>query len=97
MAVNFHLSFGKNRENHALTLFHKKQKTEIDIYLKKGEVKFRARDSWAQNWGAIPGNDELMSAEGIQDGANIVISEEGNYHVILNLTSNMYQFIKQDD
>lgn len=70
---------------------------EIDLYLKKGEVKFRTRDSWAQNWGAIPGNAALMEAQGIQDGANIIISEEGDYHVTLNLSTNVYQFVKQND
>lgn len=64
---------------------------EIDLYLKKGTVKFRCRDSWNQNWGGMSfpkGKAEL-------DGDNIYV-EEGNYHVTLNLSTNTYEFIKED-
>lgn len=71
---------------------------ELDIYLLKGLIKFRCRDSWQQNWGAIPDNDNVFpKGLGIQEGSDIIIPEAGNYHVTLNLTTNMYEFIKLED
>jgi len=68
---------------------------EIDLYLNMGEIKFRCRDSWTQNWG----NDDHTFPVGVgyQDGGNIIINEAGNYHVILKPETGDYQFIKQDD
>ena len=66
---------------------------EIEIYLKVGTVKFRCRDSWAVNWGG----DSFPNGEAIKHGYDIPINEEGNYHVILNLSKNSYEFIKKDD
>lgn len=66
---------------------------EIELYLKEGLVKFRCRDSWAVNWGGTTfpkGNADF-------EGPDIAVSEAGNYRVILNLTKNTYEFIKQDD
>lgn len=68
---------------------------EINIYLKKGSVKFRCRDSWSQNWG----NDEtnkFPKGRAVHDGADIPIPEEGNYRVILNLSESTYEFIQQE-
>lgn len=72
---------------------------EIDIYLMEGNVKFRCRDSWQQNWGAIQegGNNVFPKGLGVQKGSDIVIPEAGNYHVILNLTTNIYEFIKLEE
>ena len=71
---------------------------EIDIYLLEGNVKFRCRDSWQQNWGAIPDAINVFpKGIGIQEGKDIVIPEAGNYHIILNLTTNMYEFIKLEE
>jgi hypothetical protein len=63
---------------------------EITLFLKKGVVKFRCRDSWAINWG---GN---TFPEGIaeHEGGDIEVPEAGNYKVILNLSEKQYEFIK---
>jgi hypothetical protein len=66
---------------------------ELDIYLLQGNVKFRCRDSWAQNWG----NSDFPKGTGYQDGPDISIPEEGNYHVIFKPETGEYQFIKQAD
>ena len=66
---------------------------EIELYLKEGRVKFRCRDSWAQNWGG----STFPKGEANFEGPDIPVSEAGNYKVILNLTTNTYEFIKQDD
>jgi hypothetical protein len=65
---------------------------ELDLYLKKGTVKFRCRDSWNQNWGG----DTFPKGNAQPDGENIFITA-GTYHVILNLSKNTYEFIKLDD
>ena len=64
---------------------------EVDLYLKKGTVKFRCRDSWNQNWGGT----SFPKGKAEVDGDNIYV-EEGNYHVTLNLSANTYEFIKED-
>ena len=66
---------------------------ELDIYLLKGNVKFRCRDSWAINWGGTT----FPKGEPAPDGPDIPVTEAGNYRIILNLTANTYEFIKQDD
>jgi len=65
---------------------------ELDLYLKKGTVKFRCRNSWNQNWGGT----SFPKGKAEQNGTNIPV-EEGNYHVIINLSENTYEFIKQDN
>ncbi len=66
---------------------------ELDLYLKKGTVKFRCRDSWTQNWGASRTDDSIFP-KGIaeQDGPNIPIEKAGDYHITLNLSTNSYEF-----
>jgi len=66
---------------------------EVDIYLLKGKIKFRSRDSWAQNWGA----DTFPKGIGRQDGQDILIPEAGNYHIIFKIVTGEYEFIKQDE
>ncbi len=66
---------------------------EIDLYLKEGTVKFRCRDSWAQNWGS----NDFPKGIGYQDGPNIPVNEAGMYHVTLNLSSNYYEFTKKEE
>jgi hypothetical protein len=66
---------------------------EIDLYLKVGRVKFRCRDSWAINWGG----NSFPEGQAQFEGPDIPVSEPGNYRIILNLTSNTYEFIKLDD
>jgi len=66
---------------------------EITLHLKQGQVKFRCRDSWAINWGGTT----FPSGETVSFGNDINVPEAGNYHIVLNLTANTYEFIKQDD
>lgn len=66
---------------------------EIELYLKEGRVKFRCRDSWAINWGG----ESFPIGTARNEGQDIPVSEAGNYRVILNLSENTYEFIKQDD
>lgn len=65
---------------------------EIDLYLKEGTVKFRCRDSWAQNWGGTT----FPKGDTFYDGPNIPVNDGGNYHIILDLNKNTYEFIKLD-
>jgi len=69
---------------------------EVILFLKEGRVKFRCRDSWAQNWG-VRGEMEFPKGHAVQDGRDIPIPEAGNYRVVLNLTANTYEFIKLAD
>lgn len=69
---------------------------EITMFLKEGAVKFRCRDSWAQNWGVI-GNSEFPMGNAVHDGRDIPINEAGNYQIILDLTKNKYEFRMQED
>lgn len=64
---------------------------EIEMHLKVGLVKFRCRDSWAVNWGG----NSFPNGEANFEGTDIHVNEAGNYHIILNLTSNTYQFKKK--
>jgi len=66
---------------------------EIDLYLKEGAVKFRCRDSWAQNWG----NDDFPTGIGELDGEDIEVNEAGNYHIIFKPITGEYEFIKLED
>ena len=67
---------------------------EIDLYLKKGEVKFRCNDSWNIYWASIffPKGYGLL-----YDYGNIPVTKAGNYHVIFKPVTGEYEFIKQDD
>jgi hypothetical protein len=65
---------------------------EIEMYLKKGLVKFRCRDSWSQNWGG----DSFPEGNADYDGGNIQVTEAGNYRITLNLSENSYTFKRQE-
>lgn len=65
---------------------------EIDTYLKQGIVKFRTRNSWNQNWGG----DTFPKGTTVWYGNDIQV-EAGNYHIVLNLTQNTYEFIKKEN
>lgn len=65
---------------------------EVDLFLKKGTVKFRCRDSWNQNWGGTT----FLKGKAVTDGDNIIV-EEGKYHIILNLSENTYEFVEDDE
>jgi hypothetical protein len=62
---------------------------ELNIHLNNGYIKFRNRDSWAYNWGGkgFPNGNTIFYGE------DITVSE-GNYHIILDLNKNTYQFIQ---
>ena len=70
----------------------KKGVWELELYLKNGHLKFRSDNNWTHNWGGT----EFPKARAKYWGSNIPITE-GNYHIILNLTENTYEFIKLDD
>jgi hypothetical protein len=61
---------------------------EINLKLSEGNVKFRTRDSWTQNWGGTTfprGSLQYF-------GRDIHILEPGFYHIKLNLNDNTYKF-----
>lgn len=59
-----------------------------EVSLGDGEMKFRAADDWAVNWGA--GTE--LSGQTVQDGANIPVSE-GVYDIWFNDLTNRYILI----
>ena len=69
---------------------------EADLYLKEGTIKFRCNDSWLRNWGADFGQDSYLAGPAVPDGNNIVIAEEGNYHIEINLSEFTYEITKID-
>lgn len=52
----------------------------VTTYLNVGEMKFRASDDWANNWGA----SDFPSGVATQDGPNIPISSAGYYTINFN-------------
>ena len=59
----------------------------ITIDLVVGEIKFRANDDWAVNFGDDAGNGSLEYG-----GANIAIAEAGNYTINLLLSGSDYTY-----
>ena len=66
---------------------------EIEMFLKPGKVKFRCRDAWAQNWGG----NSFPTGTAEFDGGDILVDEEGIYHIRLNLSEKTYEFVKIED
>ncbi len=66
---------------------------ETTLYLKKGVVKFRCHDSWIQDWGG----DDFPKGDAIYKHGDIPVNEAGLYHILLNLSTNTYEFIKLAD
>ncbi|MCC5929565.1 MAG: SusF/SusE family outer membrane protein [Cyclobacteriaceae bacterium] len=62
----------------------------VTVYLLQDEVKFRANDDWADNWGA----SAFPSGTATQDGPNIPVPEAGWYRVVFNDESGDYNFTK---
>ena len=58
---------------------------EIKIHLNKGRFKFRANDSWLQNWG----ENSYSPGSLLMNGKDIQV-EEGFYHIRINLSENDY-------
>lgn len=57
----------------------------LDVALVKGEVKFRANNDWAINWGAV----DFPKGTGTQGGPNIPVFA-GQYHIIFNSVTGEY-------
>ena len=64
---------------------------EIEIELAVGEVKFRNRKSWNENWGG----ESFPSGRSLYYGRNVQIKEAGTYLVSFDLENNEYSFVKQ--
>lgn len=65
---------------------------ETDLYLKRGRVKFRCRDSWSQNWGG----NAFPDGEAQSFGGDIQVTEPGQYNIILDLNEGRYFFNRID-
>ena len=59
----------------------------ITLDLITGDIKFRANDAWAINYGDPTGAGKL-----VQDGDNIPISADGNYTITLDLSGAIYRY-----
>jgi len=69
-----------------MTLVNEKEGVwEIKIQLSKGRFKFRANDSWSQNWGV-----NSYSPGSLQMNGKDIQVEEGFYHIRINLSNNEY-------
>ena len=62
---------------------------ELNLYLKEGELKFRNRNSWSQNWGG----NSFPEGDLVSGGDNIKV-DEGKYHLMVNIEQGVYQFSK---
>jgi len=65
---------------------------ETQLELGEGSVKFRCRDSWAQNWGG----NSFPEGEAQWFGGNIAV-EPGRYRITLDLTNYRYSFERLPD
>lgn len=63
----------------------KTQKFWADVTLTAGEMKFRADDDWAVNWGVATAGKEMK--KGTLDGGENITVPAGNYRVYLNLNN----------
>lgn len=61
------------------------QKFWADVTLTAGELKFRADDDWAINWGVATEGKEMT--KGVLDGDKNITVPAGNYRVFLNLNN----------
>ena len=62
-------------------------KWTITLNLVAGEIKFRANDDWAINFGDDGANKALEYG-----GANIAVAEDGNYTIDLILSGAVYTY-----
>ena len=58
------------------------------VTLSVGDLKFRANNGWAVNWGS----SSFPAGVGTQDGANIAVTTAGDYSVTLNRVTGAYAF-----
>lgn len=61
------------------------QKFWADVTLTAGELKFRADDDWAINWGVATEGKEMV--KGVLDGEKNITVPAGEYRVYLNLNN----------
>lgn len=61
---------------------------QVTLPLSKGEVKFRANNSWDVNWG----NSPFPSGTAVQGGGNIQVPIAGSYEVTFNDVTGDYGF-----
>ena len=61
------------------------QKFWADVTLTAGELKFRADDDWAINWGVPTEGKEMIT--GVLEGDKNITVPAGNYRVFLNLNN----------
>ena len=59
------------------------------VELVEGELKFRAENDWAVNWGA----DTFPVGTAVQDGENILVDSAGTYIVNFNTSTLDFEFI----
>lgn len=59
------------------------------VDLVEGELKFRADNDWAVNWGG----DTFPTGMAVLNGDNIVVDEDGEYIVTFNTSSLEYNFL----
>ncbi|GHB51559.1 SusF/SusE family outer membrane protein [Mongoliitalea lutea] len=64
---------------------------KITATLTEGDIKFRADNDWAVNWGA----DTPISGKGVQGGPNIPVPQAGNYLIWFNSLDGRYILIEQ--
>ncbi|TVR87633.1 MAG: SusF/SusE family outer membrane protein [Saprospirales bacterium] len=63
------------------------------VELVVGDLKFRADNDWAVNWGG----DTFPSGIAVPDGDNIVVDEAGEYLVSFNVATLEYSFLIVED
>lgn len=83
-----HTNYGWNSDQD-LTFDTATKTWSITLDLVAGEIKFRANDDWAINFG-----DDGADASLEYNGANIAISESGNYTITLDLSTPGYYSYK---
>lgn len=64
----------------------------LTTFLKQGELKFRANNSWEANWGG----NSFPTGTGEPGGANLNIGEAGYYTITFNDVSRVYNFQKSN-
>lgn len=60
----------------------------LTVQLTQGEMKFRANDSWAVNWGG----DSFPTGTAFRDGSNISVPASGYYTIYFNDATGAYHF-----
>lgn len=63
------------------------------VFLMEGELKFRAENDWAINWGG----ETFPSGIAIPNGDDIVVDQEGDYLVTFNVATLEYSFLIVED